>query len=313
MLKFSNKVKLWPLPPDREEWLALRRLGLGGSDAAAACGLSSWTSRLGLYLDKIGEGLEVEESERMYWGKKQEATIADEYALRTGDVLVEVPHIIQSVRQPFMLANLDRAILSEEKGPGVLECKTVDRFIFKLQGWGEAGTDKVPQEYLLQVMHYMAVTGWTWVRVAVLIGGNEFRIYNVPRDEALIMSLTEMEEMFWASVENRTPPEADYNHATTQDLLRKLYPNTNGEVLDLSDLGADHEALAEAKSMMKELEGAERFHKNRILAAMGEASVGIMPDGSGYTRSFRAPYRREACDVDGGMVLRFSKQVKLPK
>ena len=36
----------------REEWLALRKQGIGGSDAAAACGLSRWKSPLGLWLEK---------------------------------------------------------------------------------------------------------------------------------------------------------------------------------------------------------------------------------------------------------------------
>ena len=307
---FPSEVKLWAMPPTREGWLNTRRMGLGGSDAAAACGLSNWQTRLGLYLDKTGQAEDQDQTERMYWGTRLEAIVAEEYTIRTGRPALPVNNILQSVAYPFMLANLDRFLPSEDRGPGILECKTVDRYMAK--EWGESGTDQVPKEYLLQVQHYMAVTGCEWGELAVLVGGNEFRIYPVLRDAGFIESLVELEAEFWGMVQRQEPPEPDLEHKTTQDLLRKMYPNTDGSVVDLSPLAADHEALAEAKAMMKELEGSERFHKNAIMAAMGEAAMGILPDGSAYTRSWRKPSSRAACEIAGGMVLRFSKEAKVP-
>jgi hypothetical protein len=135
-------------------------------------------------------------------------------------------------------------------------------------------------------------------------------IDRLTRSEDLIQNLVDLEAEFWGMVKMNQAPEPDCNHKTTRELLKKLYPNTNGEVLDLADLAADHEHLREAKAQIKELEGVERFHTNRILATMGESAVGLLPDGTGYTRSWRNPYTRAASEVEGGFVLKFSKSPK---
>lgn len=297
-----------PIPSTEEAWLEERRNGIGGSDAAAACGVSQWNTRLGLFMDKTGQAPDKEETQRMYWGKRLEDIVAEEYALRTSHIVKPVDSILRSQVHPFMLANLDRAVFDENRGVGILECKTVDRYAAK--EWGADGSDQVPKEYLIQCQHYLAVTGLPWADLAVLIGGNEFRIYTLPRSEDLITNLVDLEAEFWGMVKMNQAPEPDCNHPTTRELLKKLYPNTNGEVLDLADLAADHEHLREAKAQLKELEGVERFHTNRIMAAMGEAAVGLLPDGTGYTRSWRNPYTRAASDVAGGFVLKFAKKPK---
>lgn len=297
-----------PMPPTEEGWLEERRKGIGGSDAAAACGVSQWNTRLGLFMDKTGQAPDKEETQRMYWGKRLEGIVAEEYAKRTGHTVDQVNAILRSRAHPFMLANPDRAVLDDNRGLGILECKTVDRYAAK--EWGEDGSDQVPKEYLIQCQHYLAVTGLPWADLAVLIGGNEFRIYTLPRSEDLITNLVDLEAEFWGMVKMNQAPEPDCNHPTTRELLKKLYPNTNGEVLDLADLAADHEHLREAKAQLKELEGVERFHTNRIMAAMGEAAVGLLPDGTGYTRSWRNPYTRAASEVAGGFVLKFAKKPK---
>jgi predicted phage-related endonuclease len=44
------------LPHDvaRHEWLAARKLGIGGSDASVVAGVNRWSSRYALWLDKTG-------------------------------------------------------------------------------------------------------------------------------------------------------------------------------------------------------------------------------------------------------------------
>lgn len=69
---------------DREQWLEERKKGIGGSEAAAIMGLDKNRSALAVYLDKIGEGVSVEENERMHWGTMLEEQIALEYERRNG-------------------------------------------------------------------------------------------------------------------------------------------------------------------------------------------------------------------------------------
>ena len=52
-----------------EEWLDLRKTGIGGSDAGAVCGLNPYVSSIGVYLNKIGKAPEVEDNEAMRQGR----------------------------------------------------------------------------------------------------------------------------------------------------------------------------------------------------------------------------------------------------
>ncbi len=96
----------------REQWLAVRRGGIGSSDAAAAVGLSPYKSPLELWLEKTGrkEGPDLSGSEAVFWGTTLEAIVANVYANRTGNKVRRVNAVLQHPDHPFMLANLDRAV-----------------------------------------------------------------------------------------------------------------------------------------------------------------------------------------------------------
>jgi hypothetical protein len=63
--------------------------------------------------------------------------------------------------------------------------------------------------YQCQVLHQLAVTGHDWADVAVLIGGQDFRIYRVNRDEDKIADLIARETVFWQHVLLDTQPAPD--------------------------------------------------------------------------------------------------------
>jgi len=98
----------------REEWLAYRKLGIGGSDAPVVCGVSKYKSPLELWSEKTGQHPPKEAGEPAYWGTLLESLIRDEFTLRTGIKVITVNQILQSKEYPFMIANLD----------GVCRCPT---------------------------------------------------------------------------------------------------------------------------------------------------------------------------------------------
>lgn len=179
---------------------AFRATGIGGSDSAPALGLSPWKSPLQLYLEKTGEAPPIEESEPMYFGTLLEPIVVNEYAKRTGHV-VETGVRMRAQDHPFMLANLD-GFVSATGSSRVVEAKTArdDR------GWGEEGSDDIPQAYLLQATHNMIVAGVDACDVPVLFHGNEFRIYQVLRKPELVELVIEGERQFWNAVQKREPP-----------------------------------------------------------------------------------------------------------
>ncbi|MDT3497178.1 YqaJ viral recombinase family protein [Bacillus toyonensis] len=199
----------------REEWLEIRKRGIGGSDLAAVLKLSDWNSPMSIYLDKIGELKEKPQSEYAYWGDALEEVVAQEFMKRTGLKVRRKNQMLRSKKHPFMMANIDREVIGCKEG---LECKTTSEY--KRSEWKG---DNVPPQYILQCQHYMSVTGYKKWHIAVLIGGNTFAFKTIERDEDIIKMAIEKCGVFWSSfVAKRIPPVIDGLKPTT-DALKEMY------------------------------------------------------------------------------------------
>jgi putative phage-type endonuclease len=244
------------------EWLDARRKGLGGSDAGAILGLNKWSSPLDVYLDKIGQSEPIEDNDAMYWGRTLEDIVATEYTRRTGNKTRRRNQILAHSEHDFILANLDRDLIGKD---GILECKTA----FRPDGWGEDGTDEVPESYLAQVMHYMAVTNSKYADVAVLIGGRDFRIYTIKRDDDLINEIIKREVTFWNDhVLAKVAPDP----INTND-INNLWPNDNGNT-DFASAEDENkiQTVRDIKEQLKELKKKETEISNSIKESIGDLS-----------------------------------------
>lgn len=252
----------------RTEWLAARRRGIGGSDAAAVLGINPWKSPLDVWLEKTGEYSDKPdgESEPMYWGRILEDIVAREFEARTGHKVRRRTGIIRSKQHEFMLANVDRMLVGGKAG---LECKTSS-------GRNEDEWDgQVPPRYYAQVQHYMAVTGCKEWHLAVLLGGQKFAHYHIPYDAAFVAELIDKERQFWQLVETRTPPMLDGTEATTRALKARYPLAQQGKQIDLPHeafeliLRYDEAAAREAQAGLEKDEAA-----NRLRDMLGDAEVG---------------------------------------
>lgn len=260
----------------REEWLQIRSTGIGSSDAAAAIGLSSYKCSLSLWLEKTGrqQPEDLSNKEAVVWGTVLEPVLAKMYAERTGRKVRRVNAVLQHPEHPFMLANLDREVITEN-GTGVLEIKTAG--FYSAQLWD----DGVPVAYQCQVLHQLAVTGHAWADVAVLIAGQEFRIYRIERDDDKIADLIQREAQFWSWVTNNQQPDPDGSYDAQQALL-SLFPTDNGQTLDFSESGPFNDLFAELlilRHRKEEIEQQESTLKHRIQAALGSATAAIFQQG----------------------------------
>lgn len=255
-----------------EEQVAERRNGLGGSDAAAALGLSPYKSALELFMEKREprEASSVELA-AFRWGNILEPVIRQEYATRTHRVVRLPEGTLRHRQHPFVLAHID-GITDDGR---VFEAKTSR----SADGWGKHGTDEVPHHYLIQVQHYLAVVGAEVADIAVLIGGNDFRIYEVPADAELQEMIIDGEAEFWAMIQQGTPPPPDWDRTDTHTLMRRLYPGTDGRtVIATADEVSHRRVYENAVEMVKQytqLADASRAH---LLHVMGTASRMTFPD-----------------------------------
>lgn len=279
---------------ERLDWLKTRQAGIGGSDVAAILGLSKYKTALDVYTAKTAEAVDDAGSQAAYWGSTLEDVVAKEFAKRTGMKVQRVN--TQLSRDGWMIANLDRAVINpalsgtvrvlpEDKQAAtgrllttdtILECKTASSYV--AEQWGPsqeneiiAGTvmsdHKIPIYYETQVQWYLGVTGATTAYVAVLLGGQDFRIYCVERDEDVIDALQQKCKEFWVDhVVARIPPAP-----STKEDVAKLFAKDDGEMAEASNLvAADIGELRNLTEKIKTLQDAQDAVKDRICAALGE-------------------------------------------
>ena len=264
----------------REDWLEVRKNGIGSSDAAAAVGLNPYKSQLELWMEKTGRDAGLpkpdpnDDASPMYWGTLLEVFVAAHYTKKSGNRIRKVNAVLQHPEHAWMLANLDREVTGATDVQ-ILECKTAGMNGSKL--WREG----VPEYVQLQVLHQLAVTGKQTADVAVLICGNEFKIYRIERDETMIARLIDLEAKFWNYVESDTAPPADGSDSAAT-ALQALYPQDDGEILDLSDdvgMCAAFADLISVRASMAEQEKLEATLKQSIQQRMGNASKAVFEGG----------------------------------
>ena len=263
----------------RIDWLKQRQSGIGGSDIAAICGLNQYKTPMQIWESKVNPITEDNSTnEPMYWGNVLEEVVAKEYAKRTG---YKVQRVNTQMRHPdfnFAIANIDRAVINPEISGTVrwkdgklttdriLECKTANGFAAKK--WGESGSDYVPDEYLVQCMWYMGITGADICDLAVLIGGQDFRIYTIQKDALLLDDLYASASDFWQLVETRTEPDP----LTYAECTKKWANSDSSLIVQATEsLVDDLEKIQHIKAQIKELENQEDELKANVLMAMQDA------------------------------------------
>lgn len=202
-----------------DEWLEWRKKGIGGSDASIVCGVNRYKSPVELWMEKTNQLSYQEAGEAAYWGTQLESLVRTEFTKRTGIAVKRVEQLLQSKEHPFMLANLDGECIHPTYGKCIFEAKTASAY--KTGEWDDA----IPDAYVLQVQHYMEVTGYGGAYIAVLIGGNTFRWKFIERDEEMISMLIQLEGDFWEHVQTMTPPAIDGSVAATK-FLSERFPNS---------------------------------------------------------------------------------------
>jgi predicted phage-related endonuclease len=171
----------------KEDWLAERRRFIGGSDSAS---LFPEETKYGcttrLWFDKNNRPADYarpeQEEKILKRGQIWENIVALYFSEYTG---MKVRRIGQRISKtfPIMGVNMDRQIvgvtteqlkaafpnstdiqaMEGDCGPGYLECKTANPFMY-----AKMLKDGVPNDYVLQVNHGLVVTGYKWGVFAVL-------------------------------------------------------------------------------------------------------------------------------------------------
>jgi len=258
-----------------------RAVALGGSDCAAALGMSRFKTARQLYYEKRGElQNDREESDEMSFGQFIEPYVRQKYANETGRVIHQPKGTLVHPELAFMVAHVD-GFSSDDNG----EVRGYEgKSAIRPHGWGEEGTDQIPTDALLQVQHYMIVTRWRVFDVMALIG-RRFSRHVVHADAELQDRIIEAEADFMRRVAEGDPPELDYTHATTLDVLKRIYPGTNGNRVDAT-VEALHwrQEMIKAAALESTAKKAKDEYRAHLLEETGENAMLIFPDGKCFRR-----------------------------
>lgn len=253
------------LPADagRDEWLAARRHGLGGSDAAAVAGLNPYAGPWSVWADKVGLDVpEREVSEAMRWGTLLEPVIVSEAAERFGLDVAPSPGLVGHPEREWQLATPDGLVGDD----ALIEVKSVGA---RQEDAWESGP---PDMYWTQGLHYCAVTGRATVHFVALVGGQRLVHHPVVYTPADVDALVKLEADFWQHVLDETPPPAwpaDLDALGRLDVDHEETVELDPDVLALL---ADYEAAATAAKRKGQI-------GDEIKALLGTAAVGTV-DGT---------------------------------
>lgn len=260
----TKKQKGIIMQTDKQEWLKLRKTYLGGTDIAAILGYNKYKSALDVYQDKISDEIIDIESEPAYWGNRLEQVVADEYQSRMNVVLDNTDTFKRHDDYEFLGANIDR-LVRDGDDTYILEVKTTGAF--NGDEWGEEFTDQIPTPYLFQVAYYCAIFNQERADIALLVGGQKFKIYTYRRSIQLETFLIKSAVKFWEEhIVKRIPPEP------TVEELSFLEPTKTSVTVD-DKIESLVKELNETKNMMKVYKKKQEELESEIKLFMGESEL----------------------------------------
>jgi len=257
---------------DRPRWLAMRRSGIGASEAAVLVGEHSRLTLARLVTEKRGMlGDDDATTEFLEWGLRLEPVIIEAYssARYAGRAAQRAGRLLRSIEHPWALATLDGWTLHPEHGWIPLELKSTD---WARDAW-EYGT---PPDYWWQAQHQALVTGAPMVSVACMLGPHKLVWEDVPRDEAAIRRLLVRGPEVMRLIASGDDPPGPYD----RDTFRALWPTDDGSAIELDErfirLDEEREELMAAR---KRADARIEEISAEILAEMRQASTAIVPNG----------------------------------
>lgn len=293
---------------DRPEWLRARELALGASESSTIMGINPYESEFTLFQRRTGRIPSIEDNERMEWGRRLEALVAEKFAEDTGRTVQPDGWMRQSIEFPWLSATPD--FLQCAKGwedDGLLEIKTASAFA--ADDW----RNEPPLHYQCQLQHQMLVTGLARGSLAALIGGQSFVWKDIPRHDRFIATLVAKTKRFRKRIQEDDAPPPDDSPSTSATLLAMI---EKGEAIQLPDVVLDwHLAARKAADDEKAAKERKDEYRRKIIAVLGTAAYGVLPGApfgsNGVYKCVTETRESYSVPESTSRVLRYKKRLEL--
>lgn len=264
------EVVAWLDDVAREDWLELRRTGVGASDAAAVLGVSPWRSAYTAWAERCGLVAPTPTTPAMGFGSFVEPWIYARYTEHTGRPAVAANVLARSLEHPFMLCTPD-AVTVDGGQLGLIEAKSVNHR--QADKWGP---DRAPIDYVAQAMHQIVVCHVDFVDLVPLMLdtrdiGEPVRIRY---EDDIARELIAREAAWWDHVVHRTAPPVDATVSTEDTLRARWDRHVDGATVELDDeQAAWWQVRVDLRARIRELEDEERAVSNALRAVLGDAAA----------------------------------------
>lgn len=273
---------------------------IGSSEAATALGYDPWGSELELWLRLTGRIPRRDPSSgtpATYRGSALEWGLIQWAARQVGAAQVMAgPGLDQQpMRHPtlyFLHSRVDGYFrMDTEPGPATVlaDAKTsryleaeVDTPMGVLPAWGEAGTDQIPRWLKPQMLVHLACHPLAERVVVPALGtvDDDFRLYQIERDEGLIRRLEDALGRWWdLRIEQGVAPAPDGKPRTDRALDRALAAKPGRVVVATPEEAAMVRAAATKREAARAMEAASDMVRQAVKVRLGSATEFMDPDG----------------------------------
>ena len=297
---------------DKQSWLENRLLDVTSTEVSALFDLNPYQTEFELYHQKKDKVvINIDDNERMAWGRRLEDSIALEFAERN-KLKVEPFDVYLRNPDTRMGSSFDYKIVSE-KEPAILEIKNVDGMAYR-KNWIEHSEDNIepPEHIALQLQHQLEITGYNVGYIVALVGGNNMKVVRSERDPKIGKLLTDKVQNFWEKIKLGVVPDIDYTK-NAQFIMKNLCNQADAGVVleadedvdklvdDYNAVNREYYALGKTKDAIKaqilELsQNASKIvsHNGTITCGMTKGSKGtlITPEMVGTYLTPRKGYRQ---------------------
>lgn len=286
---------------------------VGGSDAGTLLGLNKYKSAISLYYQALNiahlpskmnsimlHGKQLEDYVAgcwQYYDGTEEGWVANTLADNKIKNYKKDKAIIINPKYPNLFANIDGIITKHPQysTKGILEVKTMSGYSADTYEGG------IPPSYLIQLQHYLLVTGYKWGEIVYLKDGRDLGCVTFDADKQIQDSIISASDEFNRRVvlakaaigEEQDPnikmqiasefePDADNSMAFNDFISEKHKARENEVTIDGTD---EHEQWARAYKdlnfQIKTIESEKQLYQNKLKQVMEASGATIMnlPNG----------------------------------
>ncbi len=273
-------------PKSREEWLEVRKSGIGSSEVATIVGLNPWETPYQLWRRKVGLDEPKQENAAMRNGHHLEDAVSRMWNDATGREIIKrsaIDWIIRDNDRPFLQVSPDRTYwLTDDSrandNKGILEIKTTRM---------KVDPEDLPKYWFVQVQYQLGVAGYSQGSLAWLSAGQgfDFGYQDLKLVPDFFAWLIEETEKFWV---DNIMGGAEPNAVSVADVLLKYNRHTDRKIIECSDeVFTAYQNLKEVRTELKTLEEREAALEETIKMAFADAEA--LSYGGDTIATWKAP------------------------